>query len=396
MWEPQGYRLPRAPWNQFSLDRVLLEFDGPRLILRRSEAGQLYLAWWSDTQDSIERWIYLPVSSSRLHTILSGGMPTLEALNRPEDGYILLVEENTATDGVLNIYMTDAESIPLEVLPLPNSRLNLDIPDDINSVPMQDRAHLIDIALESSPVQAGRVGARVLGQLIGNIQRLVDALGQAAAGNPTSRGSIPAEILQQTQLDVVSSYAGSFGVRLETHSQDDVLGESLGRIAIGSLFELLEAGSDLDKLTVQLQRLRGRVARSYEDFLGTMETSLPSTTIRWVQRWQPRYRRVSLTSQLARDIRIQVQDVHTSIEETFTLYGRLMMGNLLTGHFELVGGEPEDRISGIVSEDAEVQIQAVTLGSSCKAVLSPQIEISTTTGEQHTTYTLMEIEPLRA
>ncbi len=392
MWAPQDYPLPRASWNRFSLDRVLLDFDGPRLILRRSEAGQLYLAWWLETMDSIDRWIYLPLSPSRLHTILSGGIPTREALRQPEDGFLLVIEEDLETDLIINTFMTDFQSVPSELLPLPEARLNLDVPDEIMAVPMRDRAHVIDVTLEPRQGQAGRVGSRVVGQLIGNLQRLVDALGQAVTGHPTLRGSIPAEILEQTQLDVVSSYGGSFGIRLETHVQDDVLGESLGRLAIQALFDLMEAGSDLDKLTAQLQLLQGRVARSYEDLLGTIEESLPSATFRWAQGWQPKYRQFSLTSQLARDIRMRVQDVKTSMQEGFSMTGTLEMGDLLRWRFTIAEHLSDTVISGRISEQAAGQIQDFPLGSPCQAVLSTQIDVSTTTGEQQTQYTLVSIE----
>ncbi len=394
MWECKGHLLSRPPWSRFHLDRVLLDYDGPRLLLRRTEAGQLYLAWWSDTEDNTERWIYLPLSLSRLYTILSAGLPTREALQSPEDGYLLVVDEDVEQDKILQIYMTDTESIPSESLPLSGGRLNLEIPDDIAAVPTRDRAHVIDLALEPTTYEVGRVGSRVLGQFLGNLQRLVDALGQAAKGDPTSRGSIPAEIIRETQLDVVSSYTGSFGVRLETRSQDDLLGESLGRTAINSLFELMEAGSELDKLTNQLQRLRGRVAKNYEDLLATIETATSSATLRWAQGWQPSYRQVSITRQRAREIRIQVQDAKTSFEDNFSVTGRLVMGSLRALRFEIVDTQSETPISGRIGEGAETQIQSVNLGALCEAILSPEIEVSTATGEEQSRYTLVSIEAL--
>ena len=376
------------------MDRVLLDYDGPRLLLRRSDAGQYYLAWWSDTEGSLDRWIYLPLSLSRLHNVLSGSLPTLDALNAPEDGYLLVVDEDSQRGHILEVYLTDTEFIPSAALPLSGARLNLNMPDDIVTVPMRDRTHVLDIGLEPAPEDAGRVESRVLGQFIGNLQRLLNALGQAAGGNPTSRDTIPAEILQQTRLDVVATYVGSFGIRLETHTQDDVLGESVGRTAIASLFELMDAGSDLEKLTSQLERLRGRVARNYDDFLGTIETSLPSVTLRWAQGWQPDYRQFLFTRQSAGQIRARVQEVQTSIEETFSITGNLLMVSLLSRRFEIAHGESGDRIAGRIGEGAESQIRSVALGAWCQAELSPEIEVSTATGEQQTRYTLLQIRSL--
>ena len=393
MWSPEGHPLSKPPWEHFPLDRVLLDYDGPRLLLRRSEAGQHYLAWWSDSNDDIERWVYLPISLSRLHSVLSGGMPTSDAIRSSEDGYVLVVDEGIMADRDVDVHMIDPRSIPSEVLPSPGARLNLDIPYEIAMVPTRDRAHMIDLTLEASPQDVGRVSSRLLAQFIGNLQRLLDSLGQAAKGRPYSRGRIPAEILDQTRLDFISSYGGSIGVRLETHNQDNLIGESLGRSAISALFSLMEAGDDMGKLTNQLQQYRGRVAKNYDNLLATIETSFPCATLRWAQSWQPKFRQISLSRKHASEIRICVQQVQTEIQDAFSVTGRLVMGNLRTSRFE-IDDTTDGRISGIISESAVDCIQSVTLGSICQVDLLPEIEILAATGEEQTRYTLLDIRPI--
>ena len=44
--EIAGTVIPNPMWSGFSFDRVLDYYDGPRLLLQRSLAGQLFLAWW--------------------------------------------------------------------------------------------------------------------------------------------------------------------------------------------------------------------------------------------------------------------------------------------------------------------------------------------------------------
>ena len=393
MWNPEGCLLSKPPWGGFPLDRVLLDYDGPRLLLRRSEAGQHYLAWWSDFDEGIERWVYLPISLSRLHNVLSGGMPTLDALRSPEDGYLLVVDEYGVEDQDTHVHVIDANSIPSEVLPSPGARLNLDIPDEITMVPTRDRAHMIDITLEAFPEDVGRVSSRLVGQFIGNLQLLLDALGQAAKGHPSPTGRISAEILSQTRLDFISSYVGSTGVRLETHRQDDLIGESIGRSAISALFGLMEAGSDMSKLTTQLQQYRGRVAKSYDTLLATIETSFPSATLRWAQSWQPKYRQISLSKEHAGEIRVCVQDVQTTIQDSFSVTGKLVMGSLRTSRFEIDSAD-DGRIDGTISDDAVGRIQSVTLGTLCQADLLPEIDVLTATGEEQTRYTLLDIRPV--
>jgi hypothetical protein len=132
--EIKGVQLSNFPWNAFAFERVLEYYDGPRLILQRSQAGQLYLAWWNDADGSVDRWIYLPLSERRLHDVLSGAMPALGALNNPEDGNLLVVDIDVDHDSVVQTIVTTTKSIPQDSLPLEWSKLNIPVPEEISSV----------------------------------------------------------------------------------------------------------------------------------------------------------------------------------------------------------------------------------------------------------------------
>ncbi len=132
--EIKGVQISNFPWNDFAFERVLEYYDGPRLLLQRSQAGQLYLAWWNDADGSVDRWIYLPLSERRLHDVLSGAMPALGALNNPEDGNLLVVDIDVDHDSVVQTIVTTTKSIPQDSLPLEWSKLNIPVPEEISSV----------------------------------------------------------------------------------------------------------------------------------------------------------------------------------------------------------------------------------------------------------------------
>ena len=141
--EIKGTLLHRLPWGEFSFDDVLAYHNGPRLLLQRSPAGQLYLAWWSDEDDSVERWICLPLSEARLRAILSGEMASRDALEQPEDGYLLAADLDLATDAAVRIVKTTATALPQDAMPMPGSHLNVPAPalallglvEDVNDKP---------------------------------------------------------------------------------------------------------------------------------------------------------------------------------------------------------------------------------------------------------------------
>ena len=134
----EGVRLENPLWSAFSFDVILQYYDGPRLLLQRSAGGQLYLAWWSDSDESRERWIYLPLSERRLRAILSGEISSLEGLKTPEDGYLLVVDKEPESNSVIQTIMTQAEALPEDALPLPGARLNLPVPTELKGVPEDD------------------------------------------------------------------------------------------------------------------------------------------------------------------------------------------------------------------------------------------------------------------
>lgn len=121
----KGTRLAEAPWHVFSFDTVLAYYDGPRMLLQRGKSGELYLAWWNDEDDAVERWICIPVGSDSLRAILSGRTTLRQAIDYPENGHLLVVDLDLDTDAVVQLVSTNSTTLPPETLPLPEAALAL-------------------------------------------------------------------------------------------------------------------------------------------------------------------------------------------------------------------------------------------------------------------------------
>lgn len=124
----KGTPVTNLPWHDFAFDEVLDYYDGPRLLLERGLAGELYLAWWNDADADTDRWVCLPVSRPRLHAVLSGQMPARDAMQRPEDGYLLVVDFDLNTGSIARVVKTTADAIPQHSLPPAGSCLNIPLP----------------------------------------------------------------------------------------------------------------------------------------------------------------------------------------------------------------------------------------------------------------------------
>ena len=130
----KGTKIPVPIWSQQSPSMVLRYYDGPRLLLQRSLTGQLFLAWWRDSDDHTDRWLYLPSAKKRLRAVLSGKITTLEALRSPEDSFLYIVDIDVESDTCVQTIMTSPETLPQDTLPRPGSKLNIPIPEEFVSL----------------------------------------------------------------------------------------------------------------------------------------------------------------------------------------------------------------------------------------------------------------------
>ena len=117
--EIQGETLTGFPGDVLD-DRVLQWYDGPRLRLVKT-AGETHLAIWNDSQEGVERWIYLRVGTRRLGDLLRGRMPLLEALRDPEDGTLVVLDDNDR--GHTRAVRTKMEQVDPTSWPAPEANL---------------------------------------------------------------------------------------------------------------------------------------------------------------------------------------------------------------------------------------------------------------------------------
>ena len=396
-----GILLDSPPWRTFSLDRVLQYYDGPRLLLQRSQSGQLYLAWWSDSDETTERWIYLPLSESRLRSVLLGETPSYDALHAPEDGHIFVIDRYLATDEIVQTVLTSAESLPQDALPLAGARLNIPMPKEIiGGITTRERAHLLDIRLEvGSSHQEERIGARVIGRFLEILQNLLDSLGQAREGQATLRGSVPALIQARTRLDLVGIYSGSFGMRLETNAEDDLSGRSLVGDSLGTLFDLLDAGSHLTESGDQLEALKGRTAKNYNNLLSTIETPISSISLNWSQPGSMSARQTRISRQSARNIIAQIKAASfeatvSTIQDSFVITGRFIKGSVRTLKFEFQALSTHERFTVKIDKNTWSLMEQIRLGSISRVSLQPELHVNEATGDERTTYTVLNIEQM--
>ena len=119
-----GARLPCPAWSSFTFERVLECYDGPRLILQRTEDAEIYLAWWTDADDAKDRWVYIQVTRGHLVDLLSGEPPVRFAFEHPDYGHLLIVDRDAAEEAAL----------PQDTVPLPEACLRVSRTEELLSL----------------------------------------------------------------------------------------------------------------------------------------------------------------------------------------------------------------------------------------------------------------------
>ena len=376
-------------------EQVLEYYDGPRLILKRSGAGQLYLAWWNDEEGPVDRWIYLPVSESRLSNILSGNIRVMDAMRDPEEEYLMVVDVDVG-QGVIQSVATTVSSLSADSLPFDDVRLNVPLPDGVAGGPARERVHRLAVRIGHD----ARTSLEFVSRITSNIQRLLDSIGYSLVGTPTAHNRVRHDdiIKEQTRLNLVSTYAGSLGLLLETDKEDDHEGRSLVRNSLDGMFNLFERGlfeGDQASFALVERRLgtveygRIRVASRYRDLLSTIGTSENSASILWYQSGGRMAREFDLTPEFV----MRTRDMAESMsKDVMHLGGFFESGNIRTGWFRFREYRSDVSIGGRIHSYAVRDLTLVSLGRPCAVSVEPHLRFNRVTGEERTTYTFVRVD----
>lgn len=83
MWSVPGKMVDLRRFQPFQPAEVLYEFDGPRIFTLTDAEGELNLAYWSDEDDQLTRYVVVPTTTHLLAALRRGGLSVFDALNQP-------------------------------------------------------------------------------------------------------------------------------------------------------------------------------------------------------------------------------------------------------------------------------------------------------------------------
>lgn len=387
---------PDKGLGKLEIIEVFDYYDFPRLFACKNRSGQKFLALSVEDTSNTHIFLYSPVSSDRYDLLSQGRLSIREAYSNPEDGQIYKVEISSEGSSVSSMEVND---IPDRWLPDFECVIEADEESTseqktsilpASKVAASMKREVANIALKL-PKGKTSILSRLLGNFIISFQELVDAVGQSLTGKPTLQGTIPREILDCTQLMVLQTYPSSFGIQFATDKQSDLFDNSLIGDALNSIYNLIIAESDRDKLSNLLHRLRGRTTSKYRALLGILLAVDGNVEFDWGSPKQGYGGKFTLTKETIAKAYEIVSIIEEQIGEEIQVVGKLVGLNVRTRNYEIRSNADKKKYSGKFAADLPSEISHAKINNLYKAVLKKVIKVQSTSGEEKEQWLLVKL-----
>lgn len=372
-------------------------YDKPCLFSCRNGVGQIFLGVWVDETPDSDIWFYVPMSLKRFQYVRSGGIDLKDAFMTAEDGFIFKVITPFG-DIPSNIITIPCETVNEDWLPMAGEFLNcssetLDLlhTQKASLTAMQLRREVLHLTLEFPSIQRMEAPIADLGVILQSLQHLLNAIGQVKAGRPTILGKIPKQVITQTELAVIGTFAGSFGVEIVASTQADLFGDSLIGNAIEELLKLVNIGSNAEELRNCLLKLKSRSASRYRDFLQSLVDARTELNLDWGSPKQNRGDSAELSLFTAKAIIEIINQIQAETPEEYEVTGELIGANKRTKTYEIRDIDTNTKYSGRILDEAMSDVETATLGQIYIAVIREVLERLPITGEEKVKYELVSL-----
>ena len=230
----------------------------------------------------------------------------------------------------------------------------------------------LTVKLHPPGMLPGQIPIRTLSPVLGGLQTLAESVANTLYNQPSERGTIPQEILDQSTLIWREERAGSFEVILDMqHSEQTQINDPMQVQTIQELFRLFNAMDKTDVLMESISTLGSRTLKNYREWTKTLRDTNTPIEIEWSSSVKGK-EKISFTTNKAEKIYSILNDISETSEEEVTEFGRLTGANVRTRTFELYLPDGQ-KITGRIAQDALSVVAAIVLDSKCKATLMKSV-----------------------
>jgi hypothetical protein len=192
----------RTMLGQLEIIEVYDFYDKPVLFSCKNKSGFIFIVLCVDSSDSVEIWLYAPMSSSRFHRVVQGRIELRNIFIDTEDSFVYQVKIPYEFGQSTIVETVNCSEISDEYLPEFGQVIqseNNSFDTNIETVSIQKRREIIDFILQFPEEEIAEPPAGDLGLILYSLQETIDAIGQVKLGKPESH-IIQPEVKQKTQV----------------------------------------------------------------------------------------------------------------------------------------------------------------------------------------------------
>lgn len=251
----------------------------------------------------------------------------------------------------------------------------------------------IVVTLHPPDLPSGQISVRSLSSILGGLQNLSDSIANTLYNQPSEKGKIPQEILEQNDFILRKTEAGSFKAILELkHPMQPSFEEPIQTQTLSELFVLLESSTTPDSLAETISQLGPRALRHYTDWTKTIKDLNTSVDIEWLSSYRPSSI-ISFNVQKAEHVYAVLSDFSEASEQELMIKGKLTGANVRIKNFEIVTDAGE-KITGRISKNALEKVSNFGLNSNCAANLL-KVTVITPSNHEKVSWTLKDINKIK-
>lgn len=255
-----------------------------------------------------------------------------------------------------------------------------------------DKESLV-LSLYPPKLPSGQISVRTLTVILGGLQNLSDSIANTLFNQPSEKGKIPQEILDQNELVLRETSAGSFKAILDAKHPDQVtLEEPVQSQTIAGLFSLLEVSDVPNDLAETISQLGPRALRNYSEWTKSIKELDTAVEMEWRSSYRP-LSHIKLNPDKAGRIYSILSDFSSTTEMEVKVKGTLTGANVRTKTFEIVVDDGA-KITGKIKADALYSVAQFGLNNECEADLLKVTVVGPANREKNS-WTLRGIEEIK-
>lgn len=218
----------------------LLYYDGPQLFVAVDQLGTKYICTLSKESDNMDEYLCVPVSNSRIESLVSGEVDLRTIYKSPETEELFVAESKPAELAKLQARPISINDIPPDWFPDPGFFLKIEKPPSVEVIQEAHGRHRAIIQCRLNPPESReepKITAEHLSQAVKHIQRIV----KYAYGKALREMGQTAEVIstpeKNYELEIFAFSKGSFTVHLQSSEPADLF----GFVEISRAFEIIDS-----------------------------------------------------------------------------------------------------------------------------------------------------------